>query len=165
MKHSFETVIYPDMIICSMLSHLAMDNDNSYTTPSSSRQKLWHHSRILLHLIKHKENHAEGLVHLPTFPFHTISGLLQFRTNLRNLTNRLANIQKTPTSVERTMISIYFVSYTSIFWIFNTKRRRGEKLKSDKCLQTRYLRIDFTRISPVQSKWQIVLLYSRQQSL
>lgn len=115
MKHSFETVIYPDMIICSMLSHLAMDNDNSYTTPSSSRQKLWHHSRILLHLIKHKENHAEGLVHLPTFPFHTISGLLQFRTNLRNLTNRLANIQKTPTSVERTMISIYFVSYTSIF--------------------------------------------------
>lgn len=87
---------------------------------------------------------------------------LYSRTNLQNLTNMSANIQKTPTCVERTMISIYFVSYTSIFWIFNTKRK---KLESDKCLQTRYLQIDFTHISLVQSKWQIVLLYSRQQSL
>lgn len=47
---------------------------------------------------------------------------------------------------------------------FNTKEK---KLESDKCLQTRYLQIDFTQFSLVQSKWQIVLvlLYSRQQSL
>lgn len=37
---------------------------------------------------------------------------------------------------------------------FNTKEK---KLESDKCLQTRYLQIDFTQFSLVQSKWQIVL--------